>query len=306
MKRVSPYLYWRKQMNSDKNCVAPKVWLITGCSTGFGRALALSVLKNGDHLLATAREPEQLCALIDHYPKSAKAVRLDVTLSQDIQAAIDTAIATFGRIDVLVNNAGHGLIAALEEVSDVDIHQYFETNFFGALRLIRAVLPVMRQQGSGHIVNMSSTAGLVGFAGSSLYCGAKFALEGTSEALAKEVESFGVKVTLIEPGAFRTDFNGRSLAAAQQSIDAYATVSGASLQWFKQMDGKQPGDPAKAAQAIIQAVESPHPPMRLALGTDAMSLIQEKLEWIKTDLDAWQQVTVSTDYTDSNSEVIVG
>jgi NAD(P)-dependent dehydrogenase (short-subunit alcohol dehydrogenase family) len=285
-------------MNSNKNRIAPKVWLITGCSTGFGRALAEAVLKKGDYLLATAREPEQLRALIEHYPETAKPVRLDVTSPQDIQAAIDTAIATFGRIDVLINNAGHGLIAALEEVSDDETHQFFETNFFGALRLMRTVLPVMRQQGSGHIVNMSSTAGLVGFAGSSLYCGAKFALEGTSEALAKEVESFGIKVTLIEPGAFRTDFNGRSLAAAEQSIDAYAPVSGASLQWFKEMDGKQPGNPRLAAQAIIQAVESPRPPMRLALGTDAMSLIQEKLEWVKTDLDAWQQVAVSTDYTE--------
>ncbi|KJH70402.1 oxidoreductase [Aliterella atlantica] len=288
-------------MNSNKNCVAAKVWLITGCSSGFGRALAEAVLKQGDYLLATAREPEQLQALIETYPETAKPVRLDVTSSQDIQAAVDTAIATFGRIDVLVNNAGHGLIAALEEVSDVEIHQFFETNFFGALRLMCTVLPVMRQQGNGHIVNMSSTAGLVGFGGSSLYCGSKFALEGTSEALAKEVESFGIKVTLIEPGAFRTDFNGRSLAAAEQSIDAYAPVSCASLQWFKEMDGQQPGDPAKAAQAIIQAVESPHPPMRLALGSDAMSLIQKKLEWVKTDLDAWQQVTVSTDYTDSNN-----
>jgi NAD(P)-dependent dehydrogenase (short-subunit alcohol dehydrogenase family) len=286
-------------MNSDKNRVPPRVWLITGCSTGFGRALAEAVLNKGDYLLATAREPEQLCTLIERYPETAKAVRLDVTVSQDIQAAVDTAIATFGQIDVLVNNAGHGLIAALEEVSDVNMHQFFETNFFGAVRLMRTVLPVMRQQGSGHIVNISSTAGLVGFGGSSLYCGAKFALEGTSEALAKEVESFGIKVTLIEPGAFRTDFNGRSLAA-EQSIDAYAPVSGASLQWFKQMDGKQPGNPRSAAQAIIQAVESPHPPMRLALGTDAMSLIQEKLEWVKKDLDAWQQVTVSTNYRDSN------
>lgn len=283
-------------MNSDKNRVAPKVWLITGCSTGFGRALAEAVLKQGDYLLATARKPEQLRALIEHYPDTAKAVRLDVTVSQDAQAAVDTAIATFGRIDVLVNNAGHGLIAALEEVSDDEIRQFFETNFFGALRLMRSVLPVMRQQGSGHIVNLSSTAGLVGFGGSSLYCGAKFALEGASEALAKEVESFGINVTLIEPGAFRTDFNGRSLATAEQSVDAYAGVSGASLQWFKQMDGQQPGDPAKAAQAIIQAVESPHPPMRLALGSDAMSLIQEKLEWVKTNLEAWQQVTVGTDY----------
>jgi NAD(P)-dependent dehydrogenase (short-subunit alcohol dehydrogenase family) len=285
-------------MNSNKNCIAPKVWLITGCSTGFGRALAEAVLKNGDYLLATAREPQQLCALIEHYPETAKAVRLDVTSPQDIQAAVDTSIATFSRIDVLVNNAGHGFIAALEEVSDDEIHQFFETNFFGAIRLMRAVLPVMRQQGSGHIINLSSTAGLVGFAGSSIYCGAKFALEGTSEALAKEVKSFGIKVTLIEPGAFRTDFNGRSLAAAEQSIDAYATLSSSLLQWFKDMDGKQPGNPRLAAQAIIEAVESPDPPMRLALGTDAMSLIQEKLEWLKTDLDTWQQVTVSTDYTE--------
>ncbi|MBW4474284.1 MAG: SDR family NAD(P)-dependent oxidoreductase [Stenomitos rutilans HA7619-LM2] len=283
-------------MNSDKNRVVPRVWLITGCSTGFGRALAEAVLQQGDSLIATARKPEQLGALIDQYPETAKAVRLDVTLSQDIQTAVDTAIATFGRIDVLVNNAGHGLIAALEEVSDGEMHQFFETNFFGALRLMRAVLPVMRQQGSGHIVNLSSTAGLVGFGGSSLYCGAKFALEGASEALDKEVKPFGIKVTLIEPGAFRTDFNGRSLATAKQSIDAYAGVSSASLQWFKEMNGQQPGDPAKAAQAIIQAVDSPHPPMRLALGTDAMSLIQEKLAWVKTDLEAWQQVTVSTDY----------
>jgi NAD(P)-dependent dehydrogenase (short-subunit alcohol dehydrogenase family) len=283
-------------MNSDRNPIASKVWLITGCSTGFGRALAEAVLQKGDRLLATARKPEQLSALVEHYPDTAKAICLNVTSPQDIQAATDTAIATFGRIDVLVNNAGHGLIAALEEVSDEEAHQFFETNFFGALRLMQSVLPVMRRQGSGHIVNLSSTAGLVGFGGSSLYCGAKFALEGTSEALAKEVESFGVKVTLIEPGAFRTDFNGRSLATVEQSIDAYSSVSGASLQWFKEMDGQQLGDPAKAAQAIIQTVESPRPPMRLVLGTDAMSLIQEKLERVKTDLDAWQQVTVSTDY----------
>lgn len=205
-------------MNSDKNCVAPKVWLITGCSTGFGRALAEAVLKKGDYLLATARKPNQIRALIDQYPETAKAVHLDVTLSQDIQAGVDAAIATFGRIDVLVNNAGHGLIAALEEVSDVDIHQFFETNFFGALRLMRTVLPVMRQQGSGHIVNMSSTAGLVGFGGSSLYCGAKFALEGTSEALAKEVESFGVKVTLIEPGHFAQISTGVLWQAANNPL----------------------------------------------------------------------------------------
>jgi NAD(P)-dependent dehydrogenase (short-subunit alcohol dehydrogenase family) len=292
-------------MNSNNNRVA-KVWLITGCSTGFGRALAEAVLQKGDYLLATAREPEQLRTLIEHYPETAKAVRLDVTVSQDIQTAVDTAITTFGRIDVLVNNAGHGLIAALEEVSDVEMHQFFETNFFGALRLMQTVLPVMRQQGSGHIVNLSSTAGLVGFGGSSLYCATKFALEGTSEALAKEVEAFGVKVTLIEPGAFRTDFNGRSLTVAERAIDAYTTMSRAALQRFKEMDGQQPGDPAKAAQAIIQVVESSHPPIRLALGTDAMGLIQDKLESVQMDLDAWQQVTVSTDYADSHTAALSG
>jgi NAD(P)-dependent dehydrogenase (short-subunit alcohol dehydrogenase family) len=291
-------------MNSNKNRVAPKVWLITGCSTGFGRALAEAVLKNGDYLLATAREPEQLRALLDQYPKTALAARLDVTSSQEIQTVVDTAIETFGRIDVLVNNAGYGLIGALEEVSDTDIRQEFETNFFGAVHLIRTVLPLMRQQGSGRIVNMSSTAGLVGFGGSSIYCATKFALEGLSEALAKEVESFGIKITLIEPGAFRTNFNGRSLAAVEQPIDAYNSVSSASLQWFKEMDGKQPGNPEKAAQAIIQAVESSNPPMRLALGTDAMSLIQDKLESVKTSLADWQQVTMSTDYTDGNAKAI--
>lgn len=291
-------------MNLDKNRIAPKVWLITGCSTGFGRAIAEAVLKQGDYLIATAREPEQLRALIDQYPDTAKAVRLDVTLPQEGQAAIDAAIKIFGRIDVLVNNAGYGLIGALEEVSETDIRQAFETNFFGAIHLIQTVLPLMRQQSSGHIVNISSTAGLVGFGGSSIYCATKFALEGMSEALAKEVESFGIKVTLIEPGAFRTNFNGRSLEAAEQPIDAYASVSRASLQWFKEMDGRQPGNPAKAAQAIIQAVENPHPPLRLALGTDAMSLIQEKLKSVKTNLESWQQVTVSTDYADSHTEAL--
>ena len=291
-------------MNSDKNRLTSKVWLITGCSTGFGRALAEAVLEKGDCLLATARKPEQLRALIDQYPNTAKAVHLDVTLSQERQTAVDAAIQTFGRIDVLVNNAGYGLIGALEEVSDADIRQAFETNFFGAVHLTQTVLPLMRQQGRGHIVNMSSTAGLVGFGGSSIYCATKFAVEGMSEALAKEVESFGIKITLIEPGAFRTNFNGRSLCTAEQFMDAYESVSSASLQWFKDMDGQQPGDPAKAAQAIIQAVESSNPPLRLALGTDAMSLIQDKLESVKTSLKDWQQVTVSTNHTDSPAEAI--
>ena len=180
-------------MTRDKNRVAPKVWLITGCSTGFGRALAEAVLKKGDEVLATAREPEQLRPLIEDYPKIAKAVRLDVTLSQDIQAAVDTAIATFGRIDVLVNNAGYGLIGALEEVNDTDIYQQFETNFFGAVRVMQATIPIMREQRRGKIVNITSMGGRIAVPLDSMYHGTKFALEGVSECLQYELEPFGIK-----------------------------------------------------------------------------------------------------------------
>ncbi|MBW4696014.1 MAG: SDR family NAD(P)-dependent oxidoreductase [Lyngbya sp. HA4199-MV5] len=272
----------------------PRVWFITGSSTGFGRSLTEAVLKHGDRVVATARKPEQLDDLIQQYPAAAKAVRLDVTKPQEVRDAIKATIDAFGRIDVVVNNAGYGSIGAIEEVSDEAIRYQFETNVFGALDVMRAVLPTLRHQQSGHILNISSVGGFVSFGASGIYCATKFALEAFSEALAQEVAHLRIKVTIVEPGAFRTDFNGRSLAAPDTLMDEYASSSGAMLQWLKDMDGKQPGDPDKAAAAMIQVVESDNPPLRLALGADAVETIAAKLESVKAELDVWKQVSVDT------------
>lgn len=271
-----------------------KVWLITGSSTGFGRSLTEAVLKKGDSVIATARKPEQLDDLVTNYPDQAKAVRLDVTNPQEIRDAIAATIDAFGRIDVLVNNAGYGTVGAIEEVSDQAIRRQFDTNVFGALNMMRTVLPIMRQQRSGHILNISSVGGFVSFGATGIYCATKFALEALSEALAKEVATLGIKVTIIEPGAFRTDFNGRSLSAPEQLIEDYAPVSSTFLKWLEDMDGKQPGDPDKAAAAMIQVVESDNPPLRLALGVDAVAAIEEKLKSVKAELDAWKEVSANT------------
>ncbi|MBR8832772.1 MAG: SDR family NAD(P)-dependent oxidoreductase [Stigonema ocellatum SAG 48.90 = DSM 106950] len=271
-----------------------KVWLITGSSTGFGRSLTEAVLKHGHRVVATARKPEQLSDLVDQYPETAKAVRLDVTNTQQVHDAVKSSVDAFGHIDVLVNNAGYGTIGALEEVSEEAIQRQFATNVFGALNMIKAVLPGLRQQRSGHILNISSVGGFVSFAGTGIYCSTKFALEGLSEALSKEVAPLGIKVTIIEPGAFRTDFNGRSLATPEHLIDDYASTSGEFLKWIRETDGTQPGDPDKAAQAMIQAVESHNPPLRLALGADALHLISEKLSSVKAEMEAWKQVSINT------------
>lgn len=283
-----------------------KVWLITGSSTGFGRSLTEAVLKHGDRVVATARKPEQLNDLVEQYPETAKAFRLDVTNPQNISEVVDFALLTFGQIDVLVNNAGYGTMGAIEEVSDEAIQRQFDTNVFGALKMMRAVLPLMRKQCSGHILNLSSVGGFVSFGATGIYCGTKFALEALSEALSKEVESLGIKVTIVEPGAFRTDFNGRSLAAPEQPIDDYAPITGPFLKWLQEMDGKQPGDPDKAAQAMIKVVESDNPPLRLALGADAVSAIEAKLESVKAELDAWKQVSLDTAYEGAVMSAIGG
>jgi NAD(P)-dependent dehydrogenase (short-subunit alcohol dehydrogenase family) len=271
-----------------------KVWLITGSSTGFGRSLTEAVLKKGDSVIATARKPEQLDDLVTKYTDTAKAVRLDVTNPQEVHDAVDAAIDAFGRIDVLVNNAGYGTVGAIEEVSDEAIRRQFDTNVFGALEMMRTVLPIMRQQRSGHILNVSSVGGFASFGATGIYCATKFALEALSEALAKEVATLGIKVTIIEPGAFRTDFNGRSLSAPEEMIEDYAPISSTFLKWLEDMDGKQPGDPDKAAAAMIQVVESDNPPLRLALGADAVAVIEEKLKSVKVELDAWKEVSVNT------------
>ena len=270
-----------------------KVWFITGCSTGFGRVLTEAVLLHGNRVVATARKPEQLSEIVDQYPETAKAIRLDVTNPIEVRDAVSTALDTFGRIDVLVNNAGYATVGAIEEVSDNAIRHQFETNVFGALDVMRTVLPSMRKRKSGHILNISSVGGFVGFGGTGIYCGTKFALEGLSEALAKEVAPLGIKVTIVEPGAFRTSI-GRSLVIPARQIDDYASTSGEVLKKLKDREGKEPGDPKLAAIAMLQTVESDYPLLRLALGADAYGAISEKLSSVKEELGAWKQVALDT------------
>ncbi|MUL37556.1 oxidoreductase [Gloeocapsopsis dulcis] len=273
-----------------------KVWLITGSSTGFGRTLAETVLKEGDRVIATARKPEQLAGLVEQFSESVKVIALDVTQPEQIQTALEQALATFGQIDVLVNNAGYGLIGALEEVSQEQIRRNFETNLFGAINMMRAILPIMRQQGRGHIVNMSAIAGFTNELGFSIYGKAKFALEGMSEALRGEVAPFGIKVTIVEPGPFRTDFIGRSLVRTAHPMPEYETTVGKFLNFLNTIEGKQPGDPEKAANAIIQVVKSENPPLRLVLGKYAYAKFREKIESLTQELDAWAEVGMNTDF----------
>lgn len=268
----------------------PRIWLITGCSTGFGHALAEAVLADGDKALLTARRPEQLKALADRYPGQAEVATLDVTKPEQIRQAVATVERTFGGIDVLVNNAGYGLIGALEETSPDEYRPMFEVNFFGAVEMIRAVLPLMRRQQRGHIVNLSSIAGLTCRAGYSFYGASKFALEGASEALAQEVAPLGIKVTLVEPGPFRTDFAGRSLAVAASIIDDYASTVGNNRDQIAKRNGQQPGDPVRAAQAIIAATRADNPPLHLPLGSYAYGRVREKLAAVAADVDAWEPV----------------
>lgn len=271
-----------------------KVWLITGSSSGFGRSLVEAVLKKGDRVVATARKPEYLDDLVQQYPETVHAVRLDVTNLQDVQAAIKSALNQYDRIDVLVNNAGYPAMGAIEELSDDDTRRQFETNFFGALSMIRAVLPTMREQRSGHILNISSFAGVASFSGLGIYSATKFALEGASEALAQEVKPLGIKVTLIEPGGFRTNAIGSSMVTPKHPISDYAETSGKTIDFMRASHGKQPGDPAKAADAMIQVVESDDPPLRLALGEDSANGIVQKLDAMKAELEAWKFVSIST------------
>lgn len=271
-----------------------KVWLITGCSSGLGRSLTEAVLQKGDHVVATARKPEQLDELVQQYPETIYPVRLDVANPQQIQAAIESALTAYDRIDVLVNNAGYAAMGAIEELSDDTVRQQFDTNFFGALNLTRAVLPIMRKQHSGHILNVSSFVGVAAFGGAGIYSATKFALEGASEALAQEVKPLGIRVTLIEPGSFRTNGPGRSLVVPEHLIADYAETSGKLIDAIRASNGKQPGDPAKAAIAMIQVVESDDPPLRLALGEDAVNGIAQKLDAMKSELEAWKSVSTST------------
>ena len=284
-------------MNDSTNLTQTgKVWFITGASTGFGRLLAEEVLKRGDKVVATARKLEKVSDLEAKHPGEALAVALDVTDASQVDAAVKQAIAEFGRVDVLVNNAGYGVAGAVEEVSEDELMPMYETNVFGLLRVTRALLPHLRRQRSGHILNLSSIGGLTAGPGWGLYQSTKFAVEGLSEALAQEVAPLGVRVTIIEPGPFRTDFLGRSGAEAESRIADYDGTAGNARAYRNDQDGKQPGDPRKAVKAMIQVVESEDPPLRLLLGAGALKRVRQKLETWQKEMAAWEPVTVGADF----------
>jgi len=271
-----------------------RVWLITGASSGLGRALATAVLERGERVVATARERDRVAEFERLHPGRAVAASLDVADGDQVRAAIDAAVAAFGRIDVVVNNAGYGLFGALEELADDELRRQFETNVFGALNVTRAALPQLRRQRRGHIVQMSSLEGVApALAGESAYAATKFAVEGLCEALAKEVGHLGVRVTIIEPGPVRTDFASGAVAKPPR-IDDYDSSVGDALRLFAQLAGNQPNDPARVAAGIIEAVDADQPPLRLALGTEALEAIRNKRDGQRRELDAWEQVARST------------
>lgn len=274
-----------------------RAWLITGCSSGFGLALASAVLARGQRVIATARQPSVLDKLAARFPETCRVLALDVTNSSQVKCVVAQAADSFGRIDVVVNNAGYGLVGAFEELGGEQIARNFDTNFFGALEVIRASLPVLRAQGSGHIVNISAAAVISNYAGFSIYGATKWALEGVSESLAHELKSLGIKVTIVQPGPFRTGFIGRSLERAESHIADYDRTSGKFMRFLETMDGKQPGDPASAAEAIIDAVESVAPPLRLVLGKYANDKLRKKLADAERERAAWEHVGLSADFT---------
>jgi NAD(P)-dependent dehydrogenase (short-subunit alcohol dehydrogenase family) len=273
-----------------------KVWFITGASTGFGRLLAEEVLKGGGRVLATARKAEQIADLAAEYSDSARAFVLDVTKPEQIEAVAKDAIAAFGRIDVLVNNAGYGIAGGIEEAEESEFLPVFETNVFGLMRVTRAFLPQFRKQRSGHIINMSSMAGIGGSAGWGFYNASKFAVEGFSEALAGEMAAIGVKVTIIEPGPFRTDFLGRSGVLAKRQIEDYKPALDPVRHYFYANAGKQRGDPAKAIQAILDVAASPNPPLHLLLGAAAWNRMRGKLDQWRDEMAKYEAVTLGADF----------
>lgn len=277
------------------------VWFITGCSTGFGRELSKLVLERGYRAVITARDPSTIQDLVAGYEGRALALKLDVTDDAQVDEAGKWAQSVFGSIDVLVNNAGFGYVGALEESDQAEGRALIETNFFGLTRMIHAVLPGMRQRRHGAIVNISSIGGLVGFPGVGYYNASKFAVEGLSEALAKEVAPLGIKVLIVEPGPFRTDWAGRSLKRSPRHISEYAETAGAFRERIISRSGKQVGDPVRAGEAIIKALQSDHTPLHLVLGLIALETARTKLEKLAAELDAWEETSVGADYPESHA-----
>jgi NAD(P)-dependent dehydrogenase (short-subunit alcohol dehydrogenase family) len=270
-----------------------KIWFVTGTSTGFGRALAEDLVARGERVVATARDPRTLSDLVALAPERVLALRLDVTKADEIQSAVKAATEHFGAIDVLVNNAGYGIVGAVEETSEAELRAAFEPMFFGAVAMTQAVLPAMRERRSGTIVQVTSVGGFVTAPGFGPYCAVKHALEALSEALAAEVAPFGIHVLIVEPGAFRTRLFGSSFRT-MPVIEAYKESVGATRAYAEQSEGKQPGDPAKAARAIIDTVNAGAPNLRLPLGADAVQNMRAKLAQVTADVDQTESVANAT------------
>jgi NAD(P)-dependent dehydrogenase (short-subunit alcohol dehydrogenase family) len=277
------------------------VWFITGCSTGFGRELAKQVLARGWRAVVSARDKAKVEDLVAIAPDRALALKLDVTDAAQNAAAVRAAEDRFGRIDVLVNNAGYGYTAAIEEGEDDQVRAMFETNFFGLAHLCRLVLPGMRKRRSGHIVNISSVGGLVGNPGTGYYAATKFAVEGLSDALSKELKPLGIGVLVVEPGPFRTDWAGRSLLRSKTEIEDYKETAAVRSEWITKSSGNQVGDPVRACQAIIKAVTSDDPPLRLVLGKFGLINARAKLESMKQDFDGWEETSLGADYPETET-----
>jgi len=275
-----------------------RVWFITGASTGFGRLLAEEVLRRGERVIATARNAGKVADLAKTHPDRARAFALDVTKPAEITSVAQKAIAAFGQVDVLVNNAGYGLTGAVEEVSEDEFEPMFQTNIYGVIRTTRAFLPHFRERRSGHIINFSSISGLIGTAGWAYYNASKFAVEGFSEALADELKPLGIRVTIIEPGPFRTDFLGRSGKLAQLEIPDYARTAGRAREYLRSQAGKQLGDPQKAVEAVVQVVDSPNPPLHLLLGKMALKRFRDKLALWQKEIASWENVTTGADFAE--------
>lgn len=272
------------------------VWFITGCSTGFGRELAAAVLAKGYRAVVTARNVKELADVVEGYEAQALALTLDVTDRDQAEAAVKAALDRFGHIDVLVNNAGIGYFAAIEESDEAEVRRMFEVNVFGLSRMIHLVLPGMRARHAGTIVNISSIGGFRAFPAVGYYNGSKFAVEGISEALSQEVAPLGIKVLIVEPSGFRTDWAGRSANETKHPIADYDATAGRNKGTIRGYSGSQPGDPKRAVAAIIKAVEAKNPPLRLLLGKAALAGARGKIEMLKTDFDAWAEVTKGADF----------
>jgi NAD(P)-dependent dehydrogenase (short-subunit alcohol dehydrogenase family) len=275
------------------------VWFITGCSTGFGRELARHTLELGYPTVVTARNPAQVEDLVKGHENNALVLKLDVTKAEDIKNAIKAAEERFGRIDVLVNNAGIGYFGSFEESEMDEVRKMFEINVWGLANMTRAVLPTLRKQRSGTVVNISSQGGLVANPAVSFYTATKFSVEALSEALSKEVAPLGIKVLIVEPGPFRTDWAGRSANEVPATIEDYRSTSGQRAQMIRDISGNQPGDPVRAAKAIVQAVEAKDPPLRLLLGKQAFENAHKKIAELQRDFGAWAEVTLGADFPEA-------